>query len=302
MLLRAKDEANDLIRFNMQEEFTTPLITEHLTLTLITNGKATLQINGKTAPLMSQYMMLTSWKDKIVLTDKSEFAAKSFSFHPTLVNKSLTPENINSGRLRAIADRHDRCLLNPFLERNDGYNGIVRLLPQAYLYISKWFDLSYREFEQKNDAYRLYNIRRCLMQILFYLEDKYRNGFKFLSDESVISIVLEHIHSNYHNEISLDSLCKLACVNRTTLSRKFKQITRRPPIDYLLHHRLSIACDFLTHSKLSISKIAEATGFRYETYFIRQFTAKMGISPARYRQSDGYEALNNKESFIVEEF
>ena len=299
----AKDKTgSDLIKFDMQDEFSAPLNTEYLYLTLITNGKAILEINGQTAPLTSQCIMLTSWRDRIALTDKNQLTAKTFGFHPAFVNKSLTPENINTGSFSALADKHDRYLLNPFIERNDCYYGIVKPFPQVYLHVSEWFDLSYRQFIQKNDPCRLYNIRRYLMQILFCLEDVYRNKFKTLSDESVVDIVLEHIHTNYRNEISIDSLCKLAFVNRTTLSRKFKQVTRRSPIDYLLHHRLSIACDFLSHSKLSISKIAEATGFRYETYFIRQFTAKMGISPARYRQSDGYETLNNKESFIIEEF
>ena len=289
-----------MLSFDMQEEFTA-LNTEHLKLTLITSGKAMVEMNGKTVSLTSQCIMLTSWKDKIVIMEKNQFTAKSFSFHPAFVNKSLTPENIYTDSFCEIADNHDRYLLNPFTERDD-YGGIVKLSPQAYLHISEWFDFSYREFKQKNSAHRLHSIRRCLIQILFYLEDMYHNKFNTLSDESVINTVLEHIHSNYHDEISLEALCKLAYVNRTTLTRKFKTITGRSPIDYLLHHRLNVACDFLTNSKLSISKIAEATGFRYETYFIRQFTAKMGISPTRYRQSDGYETLNNKESHIIEEF
>jgi len=148
----------------------------------------------------------------------------------------------------------------------------------------------------------LHRVRRYLKQILFSLEDACQNSPYVLSDESIIDIVLEHMHTNFSNEISLDSICKLVYVNRTTLTRKFKARTRRSPIDYLLHYRLNIACELLTHSKLSISKIAEMTGFKYESYFTRQFAAKIGLTPTQYRQSDGYEVLDTKESRIVEEF
>ena len=56
-------------------------------------------------------------------------------------------------------------------------------------------------------------------------------------------------------------------------------------IGYLLHYRLKIACEALTHTGLSIAEISEATGFQYDTYFIRQFTKKMGVSPTEYRKT-----------------
>lgn len=43
-------------------------------------------------------------------------------------------------------------------------------------------------------------------------------------------------------------------------------------------------------------------GGNYETYFIRQFTAKIGTTPLEYRQSEGFETLNVNESRIFEEF
>ncbi|MNC73609.1 Urease operon transcriptional activator [compost metagenome] len=56
-------------------------------------------------------------------------------------------------------------------------------------------------------------------------------------------------------------------------------------MDYLLRHRIKIACEALTHTNLKISELAEACGFAYDTYFIKQFTNKMGMSPMEYRHS-----------------
>lgn len=291
-----------LIDFDMREGFASLQAAERLTLTLITNGKALLDVNDSTLTLIAPCVFLSSWYDRIMLIESNKFAAKSFHFHPTFVNKNLTFENISNNDFDEIADEHDHHLLMPFLARNETYNGIINPLPQTYLQISEWFDLAEKETKMKSDGHWLYRVRRHLMQILFLLESTYADGSGSLSDDSIIDIVLEHIHANYSKEISLDALCKLVYVNRTTLTRKFKARTRRTPIDYLLHHRLNVACELLTHSILSISKIAETTGFKYENYFSRQFTAKIGMTPTQYRQSDGFETLNIEESRIVDEF
>ncbi|GIO98326.1 hypothetical protein J14TS5_34120 [Paenibacillus lautus] len=53
---------------------------------------------------------------------------------------------------------------------------------------------------------------------------------------------------------------------------------------YLLSHRLKVAGNLLTHTDMSLNEIARATGFEYDTYFIKQFTAKKGMSPTAYRE------------------
>ncbi|MCL2320517.1 MAG: AraC family transcriptional regulator [Oscillospiraceae bacterium] len=293
-----------LFEFNMKEEFTPLLKSDRLTFTLIANGKTTLKINDKIYGIESPCILVYSCHDKILLLDGNQLVMKSFSFHPAFVNKSLSLENLTNNDFSEIADEHDCSLLRPFIMRNESYNGIIKALPQINLRIFEWFDLAYKENEIRGSRYWQHRVRRYLMQILFSLEDVYinQNDSDALSDESIIDIVLEYIHANYSNEISLDSLCKLVYINRTTLTRKFKAHTRRSPINYLLHYRLNIACELLTHSKLSISSIAEATGFKYETYFIKQFSAKIGMTPTQYRQSDGFETLNINESRIVDEF
>ena len=321
-----------------------------LSLTLITGGKASIKINDKAAELIAPCIFLSSWNDEVALVESQRLTAKSLSFLPTIINKSLIPDNMSRmneatdyddaiSHLHGIADMHDCNLIRPFLSACDSLPGmqtstqsrvqhgpqpkqqlssqscvqsdislatqpsnIINVLPQVFMRISEWFDQAGKAAKIKSSETWPYRVRRYLMQILFSLEDIKPTGANTLSDKSIADIALEHIHANYPNEISLDSLCKLVYVNRTSLARIFKAHTRRSPIDYLLHHRLSIACELLTHSKLSICKIAETTGFKYESYFTRQFKAKIGIAPTQYRQCDGFEVLSTNESRIVEEF
>ena len=275
----------------------------YLTLTMITGGKAKIKINGNAAELVAPCIFLFSGNDIVELAESHQLAAKALSFQPVLVNKSLSIEGIAKDDFYEIADRHDCNLLKPFLGHGNT-GGILNPLPQIYLRISEWFDLAYKEAKIKSGQAWLYCARRNLMQILFLLEDIYASPGEFdaLSEESVVDTVLGHIHTDYPSEISLDSLCKLVYVNRTTLTRMFKARTRRSPIDYLLHYRLNIACELLPNSKMSICKIAETIGFNYESYFIRQFVAKIGLTPTQYRKCDGFEILNVNESRIVDEF
>ncbi|MCL2605141.1 MAG: AraC family transcriptional regulator [Defluviitaleaceae bacterium] len=293
------------------------------------------EINGKTTALTSPCILLTSRYDRVSLSKKNRFNAKSLCFHPSFINKSLNLEVIKNACYKGttdehdhillapliadkhdhillaplitdehdhmllaplIADEHDCMLLAPFLARDKSHNGIINPSSQIFLRISDWFDLACGE--------GLFRARRYIMQILLTLEEarSVKIDYNALSDEAVVNAVLEHIHANFSSEITLDSLCKLVCSNRTTLTRKFRATTRRTPIDYLLHHRLNVACKLLTHSKLSVKEIAETTGFKYESYFTRQFSAKNGLSPKKYRQSDGYESLNINELRIIEEF
>jgi AraC-like DNA-binding protein len=140
----------------------------------------------------------------------------------------------------------------------------------------------------QSDGYWTCRIRRYLLQTLYLLDDIYMNRKvpnTIKREKSQVDILLEYIHTNYSNEISLELLTKVANLNRTSLNRKFKEQTGHTAMEYLLMYRLKIACDALSHTNLKLGEIAEAIGFKYDTYFIRQFSARMGVTPMEYRMN-----------------
>ena len=276
------------IEFEAHEGFMSLPMPARVTLALISNGKGVFQLNGKSVILTAPCMLLISQYDRIVLAEGSHLAAKSFSFNPVFINSSLTFERLAVNDFWELEDEHDRNMMNLFLARDEYYDGAIDLPPQTYLRISEWLAIIGTETKAQSDGRWTCRIRRYLLQTLYLLDDIYMNRQMpntIKREKSPVDILLEYIHTNYSNEISLDSLCKLARINRTSLNRKFKAQTGRTPMDYLLSHRLKIACDTLKHTGLSLSEIAESVGFRYDTYFIRQFIAKMGVTPTEYRQN-----------------
>jgi len=80
-------------------------------------------------------------------------------------------------------------------------------------------------------------IRSYLLQTLYLIDDIYiemvKIGFGDIPRyrKEHVEIALEYIHTNYQNDICLDSLCKIVKLNRTSLNRRFKEKTgqRRCP-------------------------------------------------------------------------
>lgn len=275
------------IEFEANEEFKHLPLARRVSIVLISNGMASLFLNGKAVTLTAPCVMLISQYDTIRMIESTRLAAKSFSFHPTWMNSSLTFERLKADDFSELEDEHDRNMISLFLHRDEHYDGTIDLPAKTYLRISEWLAVMGTEVYAQSDGYWTCRIRRYLLQTLYLLDDIYMKRKipgSVKREKSPVDILLEFIHVNYSIDISLDDLCKLVHFNRTTLNRMFKKQAGYTAMEYLLRYRLEIACDALSHTNLSLAEISEAVGFKYETYFIKQFTAKVGQSPTEYRQ------------------
>lgn len=277
------------IEFKAHENFEELPLPVRVTIVLISNGRASFLLNDQAVTITAPCVLLLSFYDSIKLIEQNRLSAKSFSFNPVFMNSALTFEALRENRFVEMEDEHDRNMLNMFLRRNKNYNGWLDLPPQTYLRISEWLSIMGTETFAQSDGRWTCRIRRYLLQTLYLIDDIYmslneKNTTK--PEKSPVNAVLEYIHINYSNELTLDNFCNLVHINRTTLNRKFKDHVGRTVMDYLLFHRIKIACEALSHTNLTLAEIAGATGFKFDTYFIKQFTKKTGMSPTDYRQGE----------------
>ncbi len=107
----------------------------------------------------------------------------------------------------------------------------------------------------------------------------------FPSAASPIAPVLEYLHTSYREDISLDSLASAFATNRTTLNKRFNEACKMSAMAYLNTIRLEVAASFLRNTQLSLSEVADRTGFSDESYFSKLFRKKRGVSPVQYRKS-----------------
>lgn len=275
------------IEFEAHECFEALPLDERVSIVLISNGKVSLMLNDKAITLTAPCVILISKYDKIKLIEETRLAAKSFSFNPIFMNSALSFDRLKANDFFELEDEHDRNMMNLFLCRDEYYDGTIDLPANTYLRISEWLAIMGTEVYAQSDGYWTCRIRRYLLQILYLLDDIYtdrKTPHTVHREKSSIDILLEYIHVSYSNDITLNMLCDLVHLNRTTLNRKFKEQVGFTSMEYLLRHRIKIACEALSHTNLSLAEISEAIGFKYDTYFIKQFTAKMGQSPTEYRQ------------------
>ena len=115
------------------------------------------------------------------------------------------------------------------------------------------------------------------------------------SEQSPVDLVLEYIHTHYSDKIILEDLTKCAYLNRVSLNKMFQERCGCTAMGYLLLHRLKVAGNLLTHTDMTLNEIARATGFEYDTYFIKQFTAKKACHQQHIGKSPVSSLLPNNE-------
>ena len=127
------------------------------------------------------------------------------------------------------------------------------------------------------------------MELLLLLERLYGiNGKddyasdRFLSDPLVKKAVV-YIESNYRDFITLKNIAKAASVNRSTLTTLFKNELSITPVEYLWHHRLTVAKKFLEFTNLPLKEVAARCGFKTTEHFNRRFKKEFGTTPGSFR-------------------
>lgn len=276
------------IEYNEYEDFKNLPTTDRVTLSLISNGRLNVILNNEAVTFEAPCMVLLSFYDSVRIIEQNRLSAASFSFNPVFLNSALTFDALKENKFIETEDEHDRNMLNLFLKRNENYKGSLDLSPQVFLRVGEWLSIIGKETFAQSDGMWTCRIRRFLLQTLYLLDDVYmglNDVNKQKPEKSPVSIVLEFIHTNYQDNLKLEDFCTLVHTNRTTLNKLFKKQTEHTVMDYLLFHRIRIACEALTHTNLTISEIAEASGFKYDTYFTKRFAVKMGMSPTEYRNT-----------------
>lgn len=263
------------IEFIAAEEFCSLPYRERYTLIFITSGTVKAIINDRPVKMAAPAILCLSMEDKVQIIEKDKAFAQAFCFHPDFFKtiRISDEQDLISANLRI------KIGLSLF-QRDHIHTGVPYLSEASFPQLLEWFFVLGTEVYAQSDILWVCRIKRYLIQILGLLENLNRQR-----EESPVDAVLEYIYTNYTNKIVLEDLTKCAHLNRVSLNKLFQEQCGSTAMSYLLMHRLKVAGDLLTHTNMSLEEIARSTGFEYDTYFIKQFTAKRGISPTAYRNS-----------------
>ena len=227
----------------------------------------------KTQPKQWYLLLLTD--DKLQVISKNSISAQSFSFHPDFFKTSRIFET------QTYKPSNLKVQINLSLfQRDNAQTGMLHISSKAYPQLLEWFFVLGTEVYAHSDALWVCRIKKYLIQILRLLEDLSRQY-----EQSPVDLVLDYIYTNYSQEITLEDLTNCAHLNRISLNEMFQRRCGCTAMGYLLSYRLKVAGDLLVHTDMTLDEVARSIGFQYDTYFIKQFTAKRGMSPTAFRNT-----------------
>jgi AraC-like DNA-binding protein len=98
-----------------------------------------------------------------------------------------------------------------------------------------------------------------------------------------LKLVIQYIHANYAQKLSLDDMAALSNLSKYYFCRFFKSCIGKSPVDYLHFYRLLKAEELLKETNLKVVDIAFDVGFNDLSHFTRLFHKQTGVTPSQFR-------------------
>lgn len=96
--------------------------------------------------------------------------------------------------------------------------------------------------------------------------------------------ILRIIHTEYHQDISLDYLAQRIYISPCYLSSLFSKHMGVSLLSYINDYRMRRAAELLTNTQINVTDISWQVGYRSLPYFCTTFKAKYHMTPAQYRR------------------
>ncbi|WP_449602087.1 response regulator [Paenibacillus sp. Marseille-Q9583] len=141
----------------------------------------------------------------------------------------------------------------------------------------------YTGMQEIMSAERLEHLHLLLIQELESLQESYTDAAT--STNYKIKRVIDYIHQNYNQDLTLNELADYVGLNNSYLSRIFKEQTGSMLIPYINGYRVKKSLELLKEGKLKTYEIAERVGFNsIDNYYI-SFKKIYGLPPNEYRKT-----------------
>jgi AraC family transcriptional regulator len=154
------------------------------------------------------------------------------------------------------------------------------------------------EMQSNGLAGRLYTESLINLLIIHLLRQHSAFGRSLKTDTrqfspSRLKRVLEYIHDNLEQNLTLVDLATIAHLSPSRFTRVFRQETGLSPHQYLIQARIERAKHLLrSRGEVSIGRIAHQVGFADHSHFTRHFKRIVGVTPKVVLQ-DSRNVLNH---------
>lgn len=127
-------------------------------------------------------------------------------------------------------------------------------------------------------------LQRILIQALWEQRSSKKESRELVTDDELEPILL-YIENHMDKDISVEELCRIFSVSRSSLQSMFRNDLNLTPKQYIADVNMKRAKLLLQEHRYTISEIAYQLGYHSLYYFSRKFKAYFGISPSEYTKS-----------------
>lgn len=122
--------------------------------------------------------------------------------------------------------------------------------------------------------------------VLSYCNDIISTDTSIHTDQATFCMkkMITYCQNNYEGDIRLSDIAEYAGVSNTYCNQLFHRFANQTPIETLMRIRTEHAADLLLNSNLTMSEIAEKTGFSSASYFAEIFKRNYHTSPRAYKK------------------
>ena len=223
-------------------------------------------------------------KGKTFLIRSNEMHCIPTITSPTLqfVNLHITPYYLWS----ICSDYIETPLLRAIMQKtplNHEYKGLDK-------YFNTLKELLYKEDSQAtNSAIRL-NVLLLITELCKQISEHHGTNLSLspakpsaLLNFKSIQKAISYIDTHFNEKIKIENLVSVTNLSRSLFSAEFKNYTGMSAIEYLTIRRIERAMYLLKNTSMSISSIAEESGFTNLSNFNRLFEKIAKITPKQYR-------------------
>ena len=119
--------------------------------------------------------------------------------------------------------------------------------------------------------------------VLALLMDFHRDLEAHLREDS-FGEVFRYIDRKIQTRLSLEELAALSNMSVSAFSKRFKERTSMPPIQYINLKKIEKVKEYLKRPEYTLGEIADLTGFSNENYMVRVFKKITGSTITDYRK------------------
>lgn len=142
-----------------------------------------------------------------------------------------------------------------------------------------------RDEEQRREAGFTELVRCYLIEILVLTMRRLDDVKTASAGTDITAFLTAYVAEHYMEEITLCELAARLNYSLPYVSKKFKEDTGEPFVQYLQHYRVREGCRLLLSSPYSLNEITERVGYRDSKFFSALVKRTTGMSPAAFRRT-----------------